>query len=196
MLDNNSSLPEKFQALFKNMEPLQAVPLGADNNNIPYIGMKVSVDDMAFIDENEITAEFKPTILNIDIEDKTVAILFVQFKLNNLDNFIFTLSYDLKNDKHLVDASGLLRMDNYTLIIATDDEHKILSFTTDFKEEFNPLEVLASARANATEYDLQLFHQLGQFISSYQKTPRDLWKHFDEIAPLERSWYARLQMQK
>ena len=196
MLDNNTDLPQKFQNLFKNMQVSQAVPLGSDNNNIPYVGIKVSQEDMTFIDEQSISAEFKPTILNVDIDDFTVAILFVQFKLNNLDNFIFTLTYDLKNDKHLTDASMLLKMQSYNLIIATETEHKILSFTTEFEADFEPIEILASARANATSYEFQLFHQLTHFLSTSHNSPSELWKHFDEIAPLERSWYARLQMQK
>jgi hypothetical protein len=195
MLNKNSELPPSVQGLFENIKPLQGVPLGT-NNEMPIIALKVSDEVAKELDIIEVRAEFKPTVMNVDVDGSTLAILFVQFKLNGNDNLIFTLSYDLNNPKHYIDAYGLLKMQQYTLIIGTSENHKVVSFTTNFEAKFQPVSILEIAKSNATEYGLELFHQITSFIITTESSQLELWKHFDRIAPLERSWYTRMTMQK
>lgn len=195
MANNNTDLPEKLQSLFELLTPLQGVPIGT-NEDVPYILLKVNEEDMAYIEANDITAEFKPSIINVALDEQVIAILFVQIKLAGIERLIFTLTYDVTNEKHYVDAHALLKMKQYSLIIGTQNTHKILAFTPEFDASFDPIEILASARNNATEYNLELFHQLSQFIITSHENKKALWDHFNEIASIENKWYAHLKMQK
>lgn len=194
MTEPNSRLPQNLQDLIANLSLIQAIPLGT-KEGIPFIGLKVSDNNAQMLEENAVTCEFKPSIFNVGYKGHTIALCIVQFRLNGSDRHIYTASYDLRNDKQYSDCHDLLSMQQYALLIATNDAHTFLRFDTNFVGTFNPQQVLNEARSHATDYDPTLFGEVAYGLTMQSETPAGLWAYLEKATPALHRWYARLQLQ-
>ncbi|GEM_PF-2601334 len=190
----NSELPQNLQDLVANLSYVQAVPLGT-TQGIPFIALKLGDANEKTIADNAITCEFRPSILNVDYKDHTVALCFVQFRLNGSDRHIYTASYDLGNDKQYSDCHDLLAMKQYGLLAATNNVHDFLQFDVNFEGPFDPQAVLRGARDLGTDYGPMLFSEVSYGLSMQGDSPAALWDFLEGIAPAEYRWYARMRLQ-
>ena len=46
----------------------------------------------------------------------------------------------------------------------------------------------------ATDYDPGLFMEVAHALSSQGRTPAELWKFLESMAPFEKSWYGSMQL--
>lgn len=192
MANTNETLPFNLTHLIENLTTRQAVPLGS-MQDIPFLAVKIPASAEALFGQ-PIHCEVKPAIFNIDHGDETLAIAIVQIRLNNLDAFIYTAVYDLTNDKHYSDCHALLNMKKYGLFIASDTKHDFLVFDTPFEAFFDPRDVIAEARENATATNAEAFGAAVNALYALKENDTQLWKHFDEIAPFDNRWYLRTTM--
>lgn len=193
MLLSNKDLPQNVQDLISSMSYTQAVPLQS-KNGVPYLVIKLSDNHESFLDENEIACEFKPSIFNVTYKGENIALCFVQFRLNQSNKHIFTISYDLKNDKQYEDCFDLLAMENYGLLIATNNAHEILQFGVEFKGDFKPQAMLNGARELASTHSPELFTEISFAISSQGESQEELWQFLNQMAPFEKRWYGAMQL--
>jgi len=193
MLEANTNLPKNLQELATKITTTQALPLGTENG-VPFLMIKLGVENEQTIAEGGIAAEFRASIFNVKFKDENVALCFVQFRLNGSDKHIYTASYDLHNDKHYSDCFDLLAMEKYALLLVTDNAHAFLEFKPVFKADFNPQAMINGAKELATDYDPGLFLEVSHAIMSQGATQADLWKFLEEMAPFEKSWYGAMQM--
>ena len=193
MLEKNERLPKNIQEMLPTLSLTQAVPLGSENG-IPFLMIKLSAGNEKTIEEGGITSEFRASIFNVGFQDHNVALCFVQFRLNGSDKHIYTVSYDLHNEKHYNDCFDLLAMKKYTLLIATDEAHDFIEFTPVFKADFNPQAMIHGARELASDYEPGLFMEVAHAITSQGSTPVELWKFLEQMAPFEKSWYGAMQL--
>ena len=194
MSESNEILPQNLQDLIANLSYVQAVPLGT-KQGIPFLALKIADANAALLEDNAVTCEFKPSVFNVDYKGHTVALCIVQLRLGGSDRHVYTVSYDLHNDKQYSDCHDLLAMTQYGLLIATDRVHTFLQFDTNFVGTFNPQQVLGQARAIATDYDPLLFNEVSYGLTMQSDTPAGLWAYLEKIAPALHRWYARLQLQ-
>jgi len=190
----NAILPQNLQDLIANLSFVQAVPLGT-KQGIPFLALKVPQGNENLLEDNAVTCEFKPSILNVDYKGQTLALCIVQLRLNGSDRHIYTVSYDLHNAKQFSDCHDLLAMTQYGLLVATDGVHTFLQFDTNFAGAFDPQQILAQARAAATDYDPLLFSEVSYALTMQADTPAHLWEYLEKIAPALHRWYARMQLQ-
>ena len=193
MLQENSALPQNLQDLSKTLSYTQAIPIGSEGK-VPFLMIKLSVENEKLLAENSITCEFKPSIFNIAYKDENIALCIVQFRLNGSDKHIYTVSYDLKNDKHYSDCSKLLEMDKYALLLVTDNGHDFVQFEANFEADFKPVAMLHGARELGTNYEPGLFMEVAHGLSSQGQTPAELWSFLDKMAPFDKSWYSAMQL--
>ncbi len=193
MLNPNSELPQNLQDLLGSMNLVQALPLGT-TQGIPFVAIKLSTQNDAYLADNAITCEFKPSIFNIAYQGENIALCFVQFRLNGSDNHIFTASYDLKNDKQYADCYDLLAMKQYGLLVMTDNGHDFLQFDVDLKCDFNPHAIIHGARELGSDYDPKIFSEVSFGLSAQGETPAELWQFLEKMAPFEKQWYASMQL--
>ena len=193
MLNPNDTLPQNLQDLSKKLIIGQAVPIG-NEGLIPFLMLKLPASESALLAENKITSEFKPSIFNISYKDENIALCIVQFRLNASSQLVYTVSYDLKNEKHYRDVSLLLAMEKYALLIVTDEGHDFVQFEASFDADFKPLAMLDGAKTLGSDYEPGLFLEVSHAITSQAATPSQLWKVLDEMAPFEKSWYGAMQM--
>lgn len=194
MTEANTILPQNLQDLIANLSYVQAVPLGTQQG-IPFVAVKVADTNSRLLEDNAVTCEFKPSVFNVDYKGHTLALCIVQFRLNGSDRHIFTASYDLHNGKQYSDCHDLLAMTQYGLLVATAEVHTFLQFDTNFEGTFNPQQVLAQARASATDYDPLLFSEVSYGLTMQADTPAHLWEYLEKIAPAPHRWYARMQLE-
>ena len=193
MLNPNSQLPKNLQDLVGTLSLTQAVPLGT-TRGIPFIALKLSAANEARIAANMITCEFKPSVFNIRYKEQNIALCFVQFRLNGSDDHIYTVSYDLKNDKQYGDCYDLLAMKQYGLLVMTDNGHDFMQFDALIELDFNPQAVIRGARELGTKYDPLLFSEVSYGLTTQGETPAALWRFLEETAPLKNKWYASMQL--
>ncbi len=193
MLQANDALPKNLQELATKITSVQALPLGSENG-VPFLMIKLGVENEATIAEGGISAEFRASIFNVKFKEENVALCFVQFRLNGSEKHIYTASYDLHNEKHYSDCFDLLAMEKYALLLVTDNAHDFLEFKPVFKADFNPQAMINGARELATDYDPGLFLEVSHAITSQGATQADLWRFLEEMAPFEKSWYGAMQM--
>jgi len=190
----NGELPQNLQDLVASLSYVQAIPLGT-TKGIPFLALKLAEANTPMIADGAITCEFRPSVFNVDYRDETIALCFVQFRLNGSDSHIFTASYDLRNDKQYGDCRDLLKMTQYGLLVATDTVHDFLQFDVNFDGGFDPRTVIEGARNLGTAYTPALFGEVSYGLSMQGDTPAALWDFLESVAPLQHRWYARMQLQ-
>jgi hypothetical protein len=193
MTNPNDTLPENLKGLISNLSTRQAMPLGMVSG-IPFLALKIDAENEAYFLENPVVCELKPTVFNIDHNDVTVAICFVQVRLNSRDEHIYTVIYDLNDEKQYNDCRALLNMRKYGLFIASDNVHDFLAFETPFEADFDPRDVVAVAKAKSTEYTPEQFSSVAHALYTQCENDVELWNRFHELAPLQKQWYARMRM--
>ena len=171
----------------------QAVPLG-NERGVPFLMIKLSEGNEEIIAAGGISCEYKASIFNVTYQGENVALCIVQFRLNGSDKHIYTVSYDLHNEKHYADCFDLLEMRKYGLLITTDKAHDFLEFMPVFKADFHPTAMLHGAKELATDYKPGLFMEVSHALSSQGQTPAELWKFLEQMAPFEKSWYGSMQL--
>lgn len=191
----NDTLPENINRLIQTLSTQQAVPLGKVNE-IPFLAIKLGVEDEKYIKEGGLSSELKASILNIDYEEDTFALCYVQVRLNGDNKFIYTVVYDLSNDKHYNDCFELLKMENYGLFIASDNIHDFVSFEAKFEANFKPRDILAYAKKKATSYIAEKFAEVSYGLSSQTNSKQELWDYLNYLAPYDKSWYGAMKISK
>ena len=193
MNNTNETLPDNIKRLIPSLSLSQAIPLG-DIEGIPFILLKVSEENAPLIKAGEITCEVKPSIFNIKFKEETIAICFVQFRLNKSAAHIYTATYNLIDERQYKDCSELLLMQSYGLLIASGNVHEILKFDAQFEAPFNPINIIAGAKERATDYVPGDFLEVTYALQSQAATPAELWNVFDTMAPFDKNWYASMRM--
>ena len=192
----NSELPQNIQDLIKNLSYTQAVPV-KEIDNTPFMLLKLSDEHDEFLSSGqEIAATFKPSIMNVTVGDETIALCFLQIKLNGSDKYIYNTVYNLSDIKQFEDVHGFLNMHKYGLLIATNNNHEYKIFNLNFKADFHPQNVLMGARDKANCNNLELFNGIAQSIASSQKDLKSLWDYFNEVAPFKEHYYVHINMAK
>jgi hypothetical protein len=193
MANSNTELPENFKHLIDALEIGTAVPL-ANIQNMPFLGLKLPNDDQDMLKNGEIISQFKPTLLNIDYEEQTYAILILQVILNGSEDYIYNTFYDLNNEQQFTNALEILKLSDYGLFIFTDEVHDFIPFNTKTDINFDPCVIATATKKNASEYQAETCHAIVTALFSSQTNNSELLKFFEEIAPKEKEWYARLTM--
>lgn len=193
MTTPNETLPENFQDLIRSMSTQQAIPLG-EMDGLPFLAIKIPAELIAVLDENAITCELRPSILNIEYDGKKIALCHVMLRLNGSAKYIYTARYDLDDKKQFDDVWSLLEMTTYGLLIATDDVHDFQQFTTTFEADFDPRNILTGAKERSSGQDIAFFNEAAYALRSQVRTNHELWDFFDTIAPFEKQWYASLTL--
>ncbi len=193
MLQANNLLPKNLQDIIPTLSLSQAVPLGSENG-VPFLMIKLSAGNETTISEGGISCEFKASIFNVVFQGENVALCIVQFRLNGSEKHIYTVSYDLHNEKHYDDCHDLLSMEKYGLLITTDNAHDFIEFKPVFKAEFKPQAMIHGAKELATDYEPGLFMEVAHALTSQGQTPAELWKFLEQMAPFEKSWYGSMQL--
>ena len=193
MLSPNSALPQNLQELVPTLPANQALPIGS-NNGVPFLMIKLAAANEAQIAEGGIACEFRASIFNVTFQGENVALCFVQFRLNGSDKHIFTATYDLNNAKHYEDCYDLLAMEEYGLLIVTDNAHDFIQFKPQFKAAFKPQAMLHGAKTLCTDYEPGLFLEVSYALTSQGQTSAELWKFLEQMAPFEKSWYGAMQL--
>jgi hypothetical protein len=194
MPQTNETLPPNLIHLIENLTTRQAVPLGT-MQDIPFLALKIPVSSEVMLTGGEIFCEMKPSIFNIDHGEETLAVCIVQIKLNGLDAYTYSAAYDLTNDKHYSDCHALLNMRKYGLFVASDNLHDFLVFDTPFDAFFDPRDVIAEARENATATNAEAFGAAVTALFSLKEDDAALWEHLSESVPFENRWYLRTRME-
>lgn len=193
MINSNETLPDNIKQLLPELSLTQAIPLGSINDS-PFVLLKISEVNEQSLGKNEIACEMKPSIFNVKFKDETIAICFVQFRLNKSNEHIYTTSYNLRDERQFEDCFELLNMHDYGLLVASKNVHEFLKFDTTFKASFNPQNILIGARDRATDYTPGDFLEITHALQSQAATPAKLWKVFDTMAPFDQQWYASMEM--
>lgn len=192
MPNDNSTLPDNLQQLIQTLNRRQAVPLGT-LQEIPFLALKLANAHEALL-QGDIHCDIKPTFCNIDHKDETLALCFVQLRLNGRGDLIYTTVYDLTNEKHFHDCYALMQITPYGLLIASEHEHDFQVFETPFDAPFSPREVLTQTRDNTTAPNAEAFGMAANALYRTKEHDAELWEYFESIAPLEQQWYVRMPM--
>jgi hypothetical protein len=192
-MNANEELPENLKGLIEALSVEQAIPMGMISG-LPFLAVKIADEEIA--KEGALSCELKASILNIDYAEETVGLCFVQLRLNGQDKLIYTATYDLNNAKQYEDCDALLSMKKYGLFIATDEKHDFLAFDTNLKAEFDPRAVLSYAKNESSDYGGELSVEFAYAIRSQAVSARNLWDYLDLLAPYDKEWYGRMQMNK
>lgn len=192
-MNTNKDLPENLKGLIEALSAEQAIPMGMVSG-LPFLAVKIA--DEESLNKGAPSCELKASILNIDYEEETVGLCFVQLRLNGQDRLIYTAVYDLNNAKQYADCDLLLSMKKYGLFIATDDKHDFLAFDTNFKAEFDPRALLLYAKNESSDYGGEQFAEFAYAIRSQASSARNLWDYLDLLAPYDKKWYGRMKMSK
>ncbi|MEA3374201.1 MAG: hypothetical protein U9Q62_11010 [Campylobacterota bacterium] len=190
MPNSNDTLPDNLKSLLSHLSTAQAMPLGV-MSDIPFLAIKIP-DEALF--QESITSELKAAVLNIDFDNSTLAVCFVQFRLNGAREYTYTAIYDLSNAKQYNDCHTLLNMEKHGLLIATENSHDFMAFNTNFEAEFNPRDIIALAKTRATEYKPEEFAGIIHAFNTQVNSETNLWDELGRIAPLEQQWYVRIRM--
>lgn len=195
MKNLNETLPDNLKKLVAKISTQQAIPLGT-MSDLPFLAIKLEVEDEDMITQGGIECEIKPSILNIDFAEETVAICFVQLRLNRDDRFIYTTAYDLNIQKQYADCYALLNMKKYGLFVSSDNIHDFIALDSEFEADFDPRMLLEHAKAEASEYDPALFAEIYYGINTQVDSKQALWEYLEYLAPFDKKWYGRMQINK
>jgi len=195
MANLNDTLPDNLKELVAKISTQQAVPLGT-MSDLPFLGIKLGKENEQMIEDGGIRCEIKPSILNIDFDDETIGICFVQLRLNEDDRFIYTTAYDLNIEKQYADCYALLNMKKYGLFVASDAIHDFIALDSEFEADFDPRMVLEHTKAEASEYDPALFAEIYYGINTQVSSKQALWDYLDHLAPFDKKWYGRMSLAK
>lgn len=193
MTNPNNTLPQNIQDLITSLSTQQAMPLGKINE-IPFVAIRLEASKEELIRDETIISELKPSIFNVDYQGETIALCFVQFRLNRSKETVYTVQYDLKNEKQFSDVWALLEMQRYGLLIATEQVHDFQQFDANFEADFHPRDILAGARGSATDYDTALFDEVAFALRSQTRSEHELWDLLNEMTPFDQQWYGRLKL--
>ena len=193
MINSNETLPDNIKKLLPELSLSQAVPLGSINDS-QFVLLKISEANEQSLENNEIACEMKPSIFNVKFKDETIAICFVQFRLNKSNVHIYTTSYNLKDEKQFKDCFELLNMQEYGLLVASINAHEFLKFDTPFDVPFNPQNILVGAKERATDYAPGDYLEVTYALQAQAATPAELWDVLNTMAPLDKNWYASVEM--
>ncbi len=191
----NNELPQNIQDLIKNISTTQTVPI-SEIDNTPFMLLKLSDEHDEFLRTQEIAAEFRPSIMNVTVGTETIALCFLQIKLNGSEKYIYNAVFNLSDIKQFKDIHAFLNMEKYGLMIATNNIHDFKIFNLNFEADFHPQNILVGARDKADSNNLELFNGIAQSIFSSQKDTGALWKYFKEVTPLKEQYYVHIQMAK
>ena len=194
MANKNETLPDNLKGLISQLSTHQAMPLGS-MSGYPFLAVRIPADQEQLITDGEITCEMKPSVFNIDFDETTIALCFVQIRLNKRNDLIYTAYYNLADERQYNDCHELLNMRNYGICVASENIHDFLSFDAAFEADFDPRNIIAGAKANATEYSPDLTRQIAQIFFTQAATSAELWEQFNTMAPFEKKWYARMRME-
>jgi len=164
-VNTNDTLPENLQNLLQNLSTNQAIPLG-EMDNTPMLAVKIGKEYEHFIKDGGLASEMKASILNVEFNDNVIALCFIQVRLNQSDEMIYTAVYDLNFPKQYDDCSSLLNMKNYGLFVASEEIHEFISFTTDFEAKFEPRAVLQYAKDESKNYSSEMFYEISHGLSA------------------------------
>lgn len=195
MTNPNNTLPQNIQDLVSALSTQQAMPLGKINE-IPFLAIRLEASKERSIRDNDIICELRPSIFNVDYQDETIALCFIQLRLNRSKEMVYTVQYDLKNKKQFSDVWAFLEMQKYGLLIATKQVHDFQQFDANFEADFHPRDILAGARGSATDYDPALFDEVAFALRSQTKSEHELWDLLNEMTPFDQQWYARLKLDR
>ena len=173
----------------------QAVPLG-DMEGTPVLAVKIADENESFIKEGGLMCELKASVFNIDFGEDTIALCFAQVRLNKSPNMIYTAAYDLNIEKQYEDCYSLLNMKKYGLLVATSKVHEFIAFENTFEAEFDPRTVIKHAKETASSYTHDKYVEVSYALKSQARSAADLWTYLNQLAPFEKSWYARMNMGK
>lgn len=187
----NHELPAEVQQVILAMDPGDALPLGIENEE-PMILLRLSEGAEELLDAPELACDFKPTILLMPYDGKTVGVCIVQFQLNRDDNYIFTTHYDITEPKMYDSLHALLKMEKYNVVIATASYHTAMPVETRFVRTFDPQKVLEDARAQAQNAPgdgmaYTVFNGMMAQIGDYPTA----WRMLEELAPARKEWLLR-----
>ena len=194
-MNTNDTLPENLRNLVKSISIEQAIPLG-EMDGTPMLGLKLPKAYEHFIKDGGLASELKASILNVEFDDKTIALCLVQVRLNQSDEMIYTAVYDLGVEKQYEDCYAILSMKSHGLFVASDDIHEFISFTTDFEAKFEPRVVLQYAKNETKNYTPEMFYEVSHGLRTQASSPKVLWDYLNKLAPYDQSWYGRIQMGK
>jgi hypothetical protein len=188
----DAHLPPPLQDRISLLDPGMVLPLGLEEGE-PMLLLRLDDADEALLGDAELACEYKPTIMLLPFEGKTVGLCIVQFRLNGDDRHIYTTFYDIAEPKMYDAADALLKMMRYNVVIATSASHRLKSFSANFVGTFNPQLVLQQAkdaaqnRAGDGLADIVFQGMTGQF-----ETPFALWRSLEQIAPPHKKWLLKL----
>lgn len=191
----NSDLPSNIQELIKNISYTQVIPI-SEINDIPFMLLKLSDEHDEFLRHQDIAAEFKPSIMNVTVAQETIALCFLQIKLNGSDKYIYSAVFNLSDIKQFQDIYSFLNMQKFGLMIVTNNIHDYKVFNLNFQADFHPRDILIGARDKADSNNLELFNGVAQSIFSSQKDVAALWEYFKKVSPVKESYYVHMQMAK
>ncbi len=192
-MNTNEDLPENLKGLTEVLSGEQAMPIGMISG-LPFLAVKIPEEEI--VSEGALSCELKASILNIDYQDETVGLCFVQLRLNGQDHLIYTATYDLNNPKQYADCYELLNMKKYGLFLATDETHDFLAFDSDFKADFDPRSVVAYAQKESSDYGAELSIEFAYGIRSQADSARNFWDYLDLLGPYDKEWYGRMKINK
>lgn len=193
MRNPNETLPDNIKELIEHLNTPQAIPLGS-LSGISFSAVKIPSDKDAML-EATVLCDLRPAVFNIDFDDVTVAICFIRYRLNTNDAFTYTSIYDLTNEKQFNDCYTLLGMEQFGLLVASDDVHDFISFQNRFNGGFNPLNIIVGAKEQATEYTPEQFTAVVHAFYSSAANELGLWNSLESMTPLEHQCYGRMSMQ-
>ena len=188
----NDQLPPEIQKAITSMDPGDAIPLGVENGE-PMILLRLSEGAETLLDAPELACDFKPTILLMPYDGKTVGVCIVQFQLNKDENYIFTTHYDITDPKMYDALHALLKMETYNVVIATLSSHTAMACETKFVRTFDPQQVLQNAKAEAQNsagdgLAYTVFNGMMAQIGDYPTA----WNMLEELAPARKEWLLKV----
>jgi len=190
MVTKNTELSATLQKSIDNFTDYQAYALGV-NQDTPFFALKLPQSFVPHLDE-PLCCEFKPSMLNITYQGQTFALCIVQFRLNGSDDLICSINLDLMQDKEYEIARALLKMQEYDVLLVTDELHRAMEFKANFVGTFNPIVVLEETLQRADSDDRAIGQEVCFGISSQFKSASEMWYSFERIAPAHHRWYAKM----
>ena len=192
-MKTNETLPENLRKMVEALSLEQAVPLG-DMEGTPILAVKIADENEHLIKEGGLMCELKASVFNIDFGEDTIALCFAQVRLNKSPDMIYTASYDLNVEKQFEDCYSLLNMKKYGLLVSSSNIHEFIGFENKFEAEFEPRTVLNHAKKTANDYSHEKYVEASYALKSQARSAADLWTYLNQLAPFEKSWYARMNM--
>ncbi|WP_345974602.1 hypothetical protein [Sulfurimonas sp. HSL3-7] len=190
MATKNTELSESLQKSIDLMADYQAYALGI-NRDTPFFALKLPQNFAPDLDE-PLSCEFKPAMLNVTYHGQTFALCVVQFRLNGRDSLVCSLNLDLMQDREHAVARALLRMQEYGVMLVTEELHRAMEFKANFVGTFNPIVVLEETVQQADSDDKALCREVYSGIASQFESASDMWYSFESIAPAHHRWYAKM----